>query len=374
MSRIDRRAFCRGAAALGGAALAAGTLRPLRADAPDLPELPARAADYWERLADDRVRCLLCPRHCVVGPGGRGLCGVRENRGGSYYTLVHGRCCSEHIDPIEKKPLFHFRPGTQAWSLAAPGCNIECRFCQNWEISQARPEQIEMWERSPEAIAAACVERAVPSIALTYSEPVVWFEYGRDIAAAARTRGIDTVVITNGFIEPEPLREWCGLVRAIKVDFKAFTQRFYRDVCSGDLGPVLDTIGRIKDAGVWLELVLLIVPTLNDDETEIKALSRWILQRLGPDVPVHFTRFHPMYKLTNLEPTPVATLERCREIARAEGLHFVYLGNVPRHPGENTYCPQCGKILVERLGFTILENRLRNGRCPDCDTSIPGVW
>jgi len=374
MSRMDRRTFCRSAAALGGAALAAGTLRTLRADPPDGSDLPAHPASYWERLADDRVRCRLCPRHCIVGKGGRGLCGVRENRGGAYYTLVHGRCCTEHIDPIEKKPLFHFRPGTQAWSLAAPGCNIECRFCQNWEISQARPEQVEMWERSPEAIAAACVERAIPTVAVTYSEPVVWFEYVRDIATAARTRGIDTVVITNGFIEPEPLREWCSLVRAIKVDFKAFTQRFYREVCSGDLGPVLDTIGRIKDAGVWLELVLLILPTLNDDETEIRAMSRWILQRLGPDVPVHFTRFHPMYKLTNLEPTPVATLERCREIARAEGLHFVYLGNVPRHPGENTYCPQCGKILIERLGFTILENRLRNGRCPDCDTPIPGIW
>jgi pyruvate formate lyase activating enzyme len=374
VTRLDRRAFCRGAAALGGAVLAAGTLRPLRADTAGDETAGRREASHWERLADGRVRCLLCPRRCEVGDGGRGVCGVRENRGGTYYTLVHGRCCSEHVDPIEKKPLFHFRPGTQAWSLAAPGCNIECQFCQNWEISQARPEQLELWERTPEALAAACAERAVPSIALTYSEPTVWFEYGRDIAAAAKARGVDTVVISNGFIKPAPLAEWCGLVKAIKIDFKAFTQRFYRDVCSADLGPVLDTLGRIKDAGVWLELVLLLVPTLNDDETEVKAMVRWILQRLGPDVPLHFTRFHPMYKLTNLEPTPVATLERCRELALAEGLHYVYLGNVPRHPGENTWCPRSGELLIERVGYTIVQNRLVDGHCPCCDEAIPGVW
>lgn len=374
MSGIDRRAFCRGAVALGGAALAAGTWRPLRADESDPLAAGRREAAHWERLGENRVRCLLCPRHCEVGDGGRGVCGVRENRGGTYYTLVHGLCCSERVDPIEKKPLFHFRPGTQAWSLAAPGCNIECRFCQNWEISQARPEQLELSERPPEAVAEACAARAVPTIALTYSEPTVWFEYGRDLAAAAKPRGVDTVVISNGFIEQAPLAEWCGLVKAIKIDFKAFTQRFYRDVCSGDLGPVLDTLGRIKDAGVWLELVMLLVPTLNDDPTELKAMARWILQRLGPDVPIHFTRFHPMYKLTNLEPTPVATLERAREIAQAEGLRFVYLGNVPRHPGENTWCPSCGGLLIERAGYTILQNRLADSRCPDCEQAIPGVW
>jgi len=372
----SRRSMLHAACALGGCALAAGAVRLARAqDAEPATAAPEpHEAQHWEKLGDNKVRCLLCPRHCEVADRERGTCGVRENRGGEYKTLVWGRCCSEHVDPIEKKPLFHYKPGTSAYSLAAPGCNIECSFCQNWEISQVRPEQIETWERSPAEIAALCAERSIPSVALTYSEPAVWWEYGRDIAAAAKERDVGTVVISNGYIEEQPLREWCEVVSAIKIDFKAFTQRFYRDQCSADLGPVLDTLGRIKDAGVWLELVQLVVPTLNDDETEVRAMSRWIQQRLGPDVPLHFTRFHPMYKLTDLEPTPVATLERCREIAMAEGLHFVYLGNVPRHPGENTCCPRTGEVLIERAGYTILENRLVDGKCPCCGVAVPGVW
>jgi pyruvate formate lyase activating enzyme len=377
----SRRSFLRTACVLGGCGLAAGTLRrAVGQEADEPPDEPVAAAPvaheakHWEKLADNKIRCLLCPRHCEVADRERGTCGVRENRGGEYKTLVWGACCSEHIDPIEKKPLFHYKPGTQAYSLAAPGCNIECLFCQNWEISQFRPEQVENWPRSPDEIAALCKQRAVPTVALTYSEPTVWWEYGHDIAVAAKAQGIGTVVISNGFIEEQPLKEWCEVVSAIKVDFKAFTQRFYRDQCSGDLGPVLDTLGRIKDAGVWLELVMLVVPTLNDDEAEVRAMAKWINQRLGPDVPIHFTRFHPTYKLTNLEPTPVETLERCRDIAVAEGLHFVYLGNVPRHPGEDTYCPRTGQLVIERAGFAILENRLVDGKCPCCDEPIPGVW
>jgi pyruvate formate lyase activating enzyme len=377
---LPRRSFLRAACALGGCAVAAGLLRPRAGLAQEVdaatppPEPELHQAEFFEKLGDNKIRCLLCPRHCEVADRERGTCGVRENHGGEYKTLVWGRCCSEHVDPIEKKPLFHYRPGTEAYSLAAPGCNIECLFCQNWEVSQFRPEQIDTWERTPADIAALCKSQSIPTVALTYSEPVVWWEYGHDIAVAAKEQGVGTVVVSNGFIEEKPLRQWLDVVSAIKVDFKAFTQRFYRDQCSGDLGPVLDTIGKIKDAGKWLELVQLVVPTLNDDETETRAMARWVNQRLGPDVPIHFTRFHPMYKLTNLEPTPVATLERCRDIALAEGLHFVYLGNVPRHPGENTYCPRSGEVVIERAGYTIIENRLVDGKCPCCNEPIPGVW
>jgi pyruvate formate lyase activating enzyme len=235
-------------------------------------------------------------------------------------------------------------------------------------------EQVGTEARTPADVVDACAARGLPTLSLTYSEPVVWWEFGHEIAVAAKDRGIDTVAITNGYIEREPLDRWCDVLRAIKVDFKAFTRRFYRDQCSGDLGPVLDTLVRIRERGVWLELVVLIVPTLNDDASEVGAMARWIVQQLGPDVPLHFTRFHPTYRLTELEPTPVSTLERCREIALEAGVHFVYTGNTPRHPGENTICPTSGEVLVERAGFSVIRNRIVDGRCPCCDRPVPGVW
>ncbi len=367
---MQRREFVRCALAAGACAAAASVTRGARAS-----EIAgARPAEHFERLDENRVRCLICPRRCEVADRERGTCGVRENRGGDYLTLAWGRCCTEHVDPIEKKPFFHYRPGTGVYSFAAPGCNIECLFCQNWEISQLRPEQIETWERTPERIASYCADNRIPTIAATYSEPVVFWEWVRDVAVAASEKGVDTVVVTNGYIERKPLEEWCKVVSAVKVDFKAFTQRFYAEQCSGELAPVLDALGTIKDSGVWLELVMLVIPTLNDSEREVRAMARWILQRLGPDVPVHFTRFHPMYKLRNIEPTPVGTLERCRDAATAEGLRYVYLGNVRRHPGENTYCPTSGQVLIRRLGYTIAENRLVDGRCPCCDREVPGIW
>ena len=329
---------------------------------------------HWESAGERRVKCLLCPRECTVADRERGTCGVRENDGGKYYTLVHSNPCALHNDPIEKKPLFHFRPGVKALSLATAGCNIECRFCQNWEISQFRPEQVRSVEASPEEIVRRARGLGSGAIAFTYSEPVVFYEYMRDICTAAEGTGIGRVMISNGYIKEKPFKELLGVLDGVKIDFKAFSESFYKDVCSAHLRPVLDSLVRVREAGVWLELVMLVIPTLNDSERELEAMSKWIVQRLGPDVPVHFTRFHGMYKLKNLPPTPVKTLERAREVAMNEGIRFAYAGNVPGHPGENTYCHSCKKTLITRSGYRIEENRIADGKCPDCETPVPGRW
>ncbi|MCK9462875.1 MAG: AmmeMemoRadiSam system radical SAM enzyme [Proteobacteria bacterium] len=334
---------------------------------------PHRAL-FWEAAGDGNVRCKLCPRECTVADGQRGTCGVRENRGGVYYTLVHSRPCSMHDDPIEKKPLFHFRPGTNAFSLATVGCNLECRFCQNWEISQASPEEVPSDDVPPAQIVRHAQRLGSRSIAFTYSEPTVYNEYVRDVCDAAAGTGIGRVVISNGYIQAQPLKELLPKIDAIKIDFKAFSESFYSDVCGAHLRPVLDTLVRIREAGKWLELVMLTIPTLNDDPAEVKAMCRWIVQKLGPDVPVHFTRFHPMYKLMNLPSTPVATLERSRRIALDAGIRFAYSGNVPGHEGENTTCPQCKELLIRRAGFNVVENRIAGGKCPRCGYVVPGVW
>jgi pyruvate formate lyase activating enzyme len=347
---------------------------PLVCGATDLAASTARPAMHFERLAENKIRCLLCPRECVVADRERGTCGVRENRDGTYYTLVHSNPCSLNNDPIEKKPLFHFRPGTQAFSLATAGCNIECRFCQNWQISQFPPEQVNHRVVTPDEIVRHAQRLGSSSIAFTYSEPVVFYEYMLDICKAASGTGIGRVMISNGYINQKPLAELLPHLDGIKIDFKAFTERFYKEQCSAHLKPVLESLEVIRDAGTWLELVVLTIPTLNDDPTEVEAMARWVVQRLGPDTPVHFTRFHPTYKLKNLPPTPVATLERCREISIGQGLRYVYAGNVPGHPGENTYCPSCGTPVIVRDGYRIKKNAITDGACPACKAEIRGVW
>ncbi len=341
---------------------------------PRTDPLEPRRALYWEDAGDKRIKCTLCPRNCVVADLERGTCGVRENRGGTYYTLVHSRPCSLNNDPIEKKPLFHFRPGTKSFSLATAGCNIECRFCQNWQLSQFRPEQVPSRRVTPEQIVGSARRMGSSSIAFTYSEPVIFYEYMRDICLAAQDSGIGRVMISNGYINRKPLAELLPHLDGIKIDFKAFSESFYRDTCSAHLKPVLDSLVQIKAAGVWLEMVVLVVPTLNDDPKELDAMSRWIVQKLGPDVPIHFTRFHPMYKIQNLPPTPVRTLEKARRIALERGVHYAYAGNVAGHPGENTYCPKCQEQLIRRDGYHIIKNRVAKGKCDKCHTSIPGIW
>jgi pyruvate formate lyase activating enzyme len=340
----------------------------------DAEELPVREASWYKKLAEGRVECQLCPRACQVADQERGGCGVRENRSGTYYTLVHGVACSLHVDPIEKKPFFHVLPGRTALSFATAGCNVECKFCQNWEISQFRPEQVRAQYWPPEELAKLAHSNGAPVLSATYSEPVVFWEYVRDTALAGRKIGVRSAVVSNGFIQEKPLRDALPYLAAIKVDLKSFRESFYRDMVRGELKPVLRALEIIRASGTWLEIVVLQIPTMNDSEVETRDLARWIKSSLGPDVPVHITRFHPTYRLTDLPPTPVVTLERSYAIAHAEGLHFVYLGNVPGHAAESTYCPKCDACVIRRVGFQILENRLSRGACPDCKQPIPGVW
>jgi pyruvate formate lyase activating enzyme len=331
-------------------------------------------AQFYEKLPYRKIKCKLCPRECIIDDRERGYCGVRENRGGIYYTLVHSRVCSSHADPIEKKPLFHFYPGTLAYSLATAGCNVNCKMCQNWEISQVRPEQVRSTYLPPRKLAALAKQEDCASIAYTYSEPIIFYEYMLDAADAGHAAGVKSVVITGGYIQEEPLKKLCQRVDAIKVDLKAFSQKFYTEVVNGELKPVLNALVTLRKLGMWTEIVYLVVPTLNDSDQEFKGLARWVKSELGPDVPLHFSRFHPMYLLKNLPPTPLETLERAKAAGDAEGLRYVYIGNVPGHPAEKTYCPKCRRVVVDRIGFSVESIHVRKGKCRYCQQAIAGVW
>jgi pyruvate formate lyase activating enzyme len=304
----------------------------------------------------------------------RGKCRSRMNVDGELRSLVYGRPITIHVDPIEKKPFYHFLPGSQAYSMATSGCPLHCRFCQNWEISQIKPEDYEASYTPPSSIVQGAVDSQAPVIAFTYNEPTVFIEYLTDIARAARERNIRCALVSCGFMKEEPLTEMCSVLDAIKIDLKGYSEGFYRDVCSAELKPVLRSIRQIAKSGTHLEIVNLVVPTLNDSDEMIGELCDWVLGELGPDVPVHFTRFHPDYQLVNLSPTPVETLERARNTALAKGMHYPYVGNVPGHEGNHTYCPRCGKIVVERNGFFLTALHLKNGKCEYCDELIAGVW
>jgi len=320
------------------------------------------------------VQCNLCPIRCIIADGERGHCRVRENRGGRLYSMVYGNPCAVHVDPIEKKPFYHYLPTAPAFSLATAGCNLRCLYCQNWQISQVAPEEIQNADLPPEDVVYHASQQHAPVIAYTYSEPTIFYEYMVDTARLAREAGLRNVVISAGFISREPLLELCQVVDAIKIDLKGYDEEFYRDVCEGELGPVLDAIRTIYESGTHLEIVNLVVPTLNDSLEQLRALARWVARDLSPDVPLHFSRFHPQYKLTNLPPTPVETLERAREVSLEEGVRFVYMGNVPGHPGNHTYCPFCGETLVVRQGFSVAEYHLQGGACAYCGEPISGVW
>jgi pyruvate formate lyase activating enzyme len=364
---MDRRAFLKTATL---PCLAARTARAA-------PASDARftiEARFYEKLPYKKIKCKLCPRECVIDDHERGYCGARENRGGTYYSLVYSRVCSSHVDPIEKKPFFHFMPGTLAFSIATAGCNVNCKMCQNWEISQSRPEQVENTWLPPKNVPALAQRYNCPSIAYTYSEPVVFCEYVLDTAEAGRAAGVKSAVVSGGYIQEEPLRQLCRRVDAIKIDLKAFSEKFYKEVVNGELKPVLNTLVAIRKQGTWNEIVYLVIPTLNDSDQEFKSLARWVKTELGPDVPLHFSQFHPEYLLKNLPPTPVATLERAKAVCDAEGLHYVYIGNIPGHPAESTYCPKCRRVVVERAGFAVRAIHLNRGKCKFCQQTIPGVW
>jgi pyruvate formate lyase activating enzyme len=331
-------------------------------------------ARYYEKQPNRKIKCVLCPRECVIDDRERGYCGVRENRGGRYYTLVYGRVCSAHVDPIEKKPLFHYLPGASAFSIATAGCNVNCKMCQNWEISQVRPEQVDAAYLPPREAAAYARRNGCAVIAYTYSEPTIFYEYMADTADAARDLGVKSVAISGGYIRQAPLRELCHLVDAIKIDLKAFSEKFYREVVNGEMKPVLDALVTMRKLGMWTEIVYLVVPTLNDKEQEFRSLAQWVKGNLGTEVPVHFSRFHPEYLLKNLPPTPLATLERAKSVCDAEGLKYVYIGNVPGHSAEKTCCPKCRKVVVDREGFLVKSVNLIRGRCRWCQQPIAGVW
>jgi len=372
---MERRQFFK---ALAGSSLLLGTkgggfLGDLVAfqETANLSRVEAR---YYKKLPDREIECQLCPRNCKLGDKERGYCGVRENIGGTYYTLVYGKACAANIDPIEKKPFFHFLPGTTAFSIATAGCNVNCKFCQNWQISQVRAEQVKPFDLPPQDVVASALKYSCPSIAYTYTEPVVYFEYMYDTSLEARNKGIKNCVVTAGHIHQEPLLDLVKVVDAIKIDLKSFSQDFYKNYVHGDLKPVLEAIQTVRRSKVWLELVYLVIPTLNDDAEGIQQMSRWIKNEVGPDVPLHFSRFQPMYLIQNLPPTPISTLEKVRDVALAEGLHYVYIGNVPGHKAQGTFCPSCRRLIIERDGFRIDRIDLDGGKCKFCRNPIPGIW
>jgi len=326
------------------------------------------------RHQTNMVKCLLCAHGCVIADGERGKCRTRLNVNGELRSLVYGRPISIHVDPIEKKPLYHFLPGAAAYSLATAGCPLQCKFCQNWEISQASPEDYQVPDLPPDRISKAACESKANVIAFTYNEPTVFIEYLTDIAREAKKRGLRSVLISCGFMNEAPLAEMCAVLDGIKIDLKGYSDHFYRSVCGAELKPVLRSIKQAAKSRTHLEIVNLIVPTLNDSDNMLRELISWILGEIGPDIPIHFTRFHPDYRLRNLPPTPVATLERARETALAKGIHYAYVGNVPGHPGNHTYCPNCKKMVIERQGFFIVEMAMKDGRCKFCNHKIAGVW
>ena len=336
--------------------------------------IKTKLSPYFTSLDGGDVQCELCPKRCCVSKGKRGACRVRENRDGKYYSLVYGNPCAVHLDPIEKKPFFHVLPATTSFSLATVGCNFQCKFCQNWEISQAFPEDVYNYDIPPEMMVKKAKEVGAHSVAYTYVEPTIFYEYMVDICHLVKKEGLLNVYHSNGFINPEPLRNLCKVTDAANIDLKGFTEAFYRDLCSGELAPVLETLKTLKKEKVHLEITNLIIPTQNDEISGIKEMCLWVKKELGPDTPIHFSRFYPLYKLRSLPPTPVSTLEKARSVALSAGLEYVYIGNVPGHEGEHTFCPKCKKMLIQRSGYMVGEINLKGGKCKYCGKPIPGIW
>jgi pyruvate formate lyase activating enzyme len=322
------------------------------------------------------VTCELCPRGCTIPEGAAGDCRVRVNLGGKLRATTYGRPSAVHIDPMEKKPLYHFHPGSQIFSLGTAGCNLHCLNCQNWQLSQRGGDEVEQTYRAePAEVVAAAKGQGCRSIAYTYSDPIVFYEYVEDTATLARAAGLTNVFVTAAYINREPLRRICRVLDAAHGDLKAFDDGFYRRVSGATLQPVLDALVTFREEGVWLEIINLVIPTLNDDLAMIRRMTRWMVAELGADTPLHFSRFSPQYRMRNLPPTPVETLVRARAEALDAGLRYVYIGNVRGDTGSSTVCPRDGTLLIGRSGFTITANHLTaDGRCPTCNDKIPGVW
>jgi len=333
-----------------------------------------REAMFFKRENDAQVRCGLCRFHCLIKDGARGICGVRENRNGTLYSLVYGKICAEHVDPIEKKPLYHVMPGSASYSIATTGCNFHCEHCQNYTISQIPPNAIiRGLQRTPKEIVEQAKDTQCRSISYTYTEPTVFYEFAYDTAQLAHKAGLKNIFVTNGYISKEALTQIAPYLDAANIDLKGFSEKFYHEVVHARLSEVLDSIIEYRKLGIWIELTTLIIPGLNDDAAELKGIASFIMTHLGADTPWHVSQFYPTFKLTNRPRTPVATLQKAQEIGRATGLRYVYEGNVPGAGGENTRCPSCSALLIERYGFSIIANRIRKGACPDCGTIIAGI-
>ena len=333
-----------------------------------------KEAKFWKVLDGENkiLQCQLCPHFCVLKDKDIGKCKVRQNREGVLYSLVYGKPVSMHTDPIEKKPLYHFLPGEKAFSIATRGCNFSCEHCQNWEISQAVEGVYKEDYCSPKEV-VEMAEGKAKIIAYTYTEPTIFYEYMEDIAKLWRKKNGKNVSVTNGFINPAPLKKLCKIMDGSNIDLKSISDKFYEKVCGGRINPVLETIKIMHENGVWIELTNLIIPGMNDDEREIKKMCEWIVENVGRDVPLHFSAFFPQYKMQDKESTREGILKKAKQIAEEEGIKFVYLGNLHNGEGENTYCPKCRNLLIERKAFKVVRNNIKGGKC-SCGEKIPGVW
>jgi len=329
----------------------------------------------YEKMGGNAVQCHLCAHRCKIAPSKRGICGVRENRDGALYTLVYGMVIAENVDPIEKKPLFHVHPGSRSFSIATVGCNFRCTFCQNYDISQMprKSGKIIGRETSPETIVERAVQSNSKTIAYTYTEPTIFFEYAYDIGRIAHEKDIKNVFVTNGFMTEEAIVKISPCLDAANVDLKAYSNEFYKKYCGARLQPVLDTLTKMKEVGIWVEVTTLIIPTLNDSDEELQNIAQFI-HSLGAETPWHISRFHPQFEMTNLPPTPVATLHKAAQFGKQAGLKYVYTGNVPGDKMESTFCSHCGNLLIDRYGFHINKLNLDRATCPQCGTSLHGVF
>lgn len=334
----------------------------------------SQPARFHEKLPDNDVRCHLCPHNCLVHEGKAGICKTRVNHHGDLYCMAYGNPCSISVDPIEKKPLFHFFPGSDIYSIATAGCNFRCLNCQNWQISQISPHDLQHYSFTPDKIVQQAEQYDTKMIAFTYTEPTVFYEYMYDTAKIAHQRGLQTVLVSNGYINEEPLIELSEYLDAANIDLKCFDDKLYRELTSGGLQPVLDTLKILKATGVWVEITNLIIPTYSDNEEMIYAMCKWLVKNGFEDTPLHFSRFFPAYKLPDLPPTTDDMLFNAKKIAEQTGIKYVYIGNRPSMQEENTYCPKCNQSLVERIGFDLENNFIVKGHCPNCNESIAGVW
>lgn len=379
--KITKRNFIKyGLMAIGGLSLGLSSLKLLGRGVSKKIFGNAEKLNKWTREAayyvstPRGVKCLLCPNECILKENETGLCRSRTNINGKLYTKVYGNPCAMHIDPVEKKPLFHFLPSSKAFSIATAGCNLACLNCQNWEISQSGPENTRNYDLMPVKVVETCEKYNCKSIAYTYSEPITFYEYVYDTAKIAKARNIKNIFVSAGYINEKPLRDLCKYIDAANIDLKSFKNSIYENLNGATLQPVLNCLKILKQEKVWLEITNLVIPSWTDDMDMIKEMCDWLYKNGFKDYPLHFSRFQPMYKLTNLPPTPLSTLEKARDIAINAGMRYVYIGNVPGASYENTYCPKCKKLIVERRGFRILKNNIKNGKCKFCGEKIPGVW